>query len=66
MPSWAARWFMRSTKASSLPARCSARATAASLPEATATALSKSSTVMSSPSFRYTWEPPMEAAWAET
>ena len=62
IPSSAARWFMRATKLSALPAMCSARATAASLPEATHTALRRSSTLICSFSFRYTWDPPMEAA----
>ena len=47
-----ARAFIRSTKASSLPARYSAMATQASLAEATAMALSISSAVRTSPSFR--------------
>ena len=52
MPSSTALAFIFSTKALSLPARCSARATLASLPEATATALRRSWTLMTSPSFR--------------
>ncbi len=66
MPSSAALAFIFSTKAASLPARYSAMATEASLPEATAMALSISSTDSSSPSSRNTWEPPMPAALAET
>ena len=56
---------MRSTKASSLPATCSARATAQSLADTTHTALSISSTVICSFSFSQIWLPPMEQAWAE-
>ena len=52
IPRRAARAFISSTKASSDPARYSASATAASLPEATATAFSRSSTVICSPASR--------------
>ena len=48
MPSSAARWFILSTNASSLPATASARATAQSLADTTHTALSMSSTVICS------------------
>ena len=65
IPSWAARSFICWTKASSVPARCSPRATAQSLAEAMAMHLSSSSTVRVSPSLSQTWLPPMEAAWAE-
>ena len=65
MPSSAARWFIRSTKASSLPARCSDSATAQSLADTTQTALSISPTVSCSPSFSQIWLPPMEQAWGE-
>ena len=44
--------FMASTKAPSLPRRCSARAQAASLAEDTATDFSRSVTVIISPAFR--------------
>ena len=50
IPSSAARAFIFSTKALSLPARYSAMATQASFPEATAMALSMSWTENSSPS----------------
>ena len=56
----------RSTKAIVLPATCSARAHAASLAEWMASALSSSSTVNVSPCFRYTCEPPILLALAET
>ena len=62
IPSSPARWFIRSTKASALPARCSARATEQSLAEATQTALSISSTLICSFSFSQIWLPPMEQA----
>ncbi len=65
IPSSAARWFIRSTKASSLPATVSARATAQSLAETTQTAFSISPTLSCSFSFNQIWEPPMEQAWAE-
>ena len=51
MPSSLARWFMRSTKASSLPEMASPSATAQSLALTTQTALSISSTVICSFSF---------------
>ena len=65
MPSSAARWFILATKASSLPQTASARATAQSLAETTATALSISWTVSCSFSFSQIWLPPMEMAWRE-
>ena len=65
MPSSAALAFIRSTKASSLPERCSARATAQSLADTTQTAFTMSATERASPSFSQIWLPPMEAAWAE-
>ena len=52
MPSSAARWFIFSTNRSLIPATFSASAAAASLPEATHTAFSSSSTVICSPSAR--------------
>ena len=55
---------MRATKASSLPARCSPSATAASLPETTHTALMRSSTRICSPSLSQIWLPPIDAACA--
>ena len=65
MPNSAARWFIRSTKASSLPATVSASATAQSLAETTHTAFSISLTVICSFSFSQIWLPPMEQAWAD-
>ena len=65
IPSSAARWFIRSTKVSSLPATASARATAQSLAETTQTAFSMSLTLSCSCSFSQIWDPPMEQAWAE-
>ena len=64
MPSSWALWFIRSTKAASLPAICSATATLASLPEDTAMHLIMVSRVCTSPAARYTWEPPMELAYS--
>ena len=52
MPSSWARWFIRVTKAPSLPAKCSAKATAQSLPETTVTHLIISDTGICSPSSR--------------
>ena len=52
MPRDWAFWFIWSTKADSLPARRSARATAQSLPETTATHLIRSETESCSPSFK--------------
>ena len=64
MPSSLARSFMRATNASSLPAKCSPSATAASLPETTHTALMRSSTRICSPSLSQIWLPPIDAACA--
>lgn len=55
-----------STNASSVPAICSAMATDASLPEATAMPFSKSRTDICSPGSRKIWEPPIEAACSLT
>ena len=52
IPSSLARRFICSTKAVSLPARYSAIATAASLPETTVMHFTSSPTVICSPSFR--------------
>ncbi len=52
MPSSWARWFIWVTKAPSLPARCSASATAQSLPDTTVTHLIISDTGIRSPSSR--------------
>ena len=65
MPSSLARWFIRSTKASSLPEMASPKATAQSLAETTQTAFSISATDICSFSFSQIWLPPMEQAWAE-
>ena len=65
MPSSRARWFIRSTKAGSLPAMCSARATAQSLADTTVTAFTMSRTLICSFSFSQIWDPPMEMAWVE-
>ena len=65
MPSSCARRFIRSTKASSVPAMCSASATEQSLADTTATAFTMSRTVICSCSFSQIWEPPMEVAWVE-
>ena len=64
-PSSCARWFIMPTNALSLPATCSASATAQSLAETTHTALRRSLTVICSFSFSQIWLPPMEQAWAE-
>ena len=65
MPSSLARSFILSTKALSDPARCSAMAQAQSLAEDTAMDLSISATLICSPTFRYTWLPPLAAAASE-
>ena len=52
IPSSCARWFISTTKASSLPATCSASATAASLADWIVSAISSSRTVKVSPCFR--------------
>ena len=56
---------MRSTNAASLPAMCSARATAQSLAETTATHLMMSETLICSPCSSQIWLPPMLSARAE-
>ena len=65
MPSSPARSFILATKASSLPETASASTTAASLALMITVALSRSSTVICSPSSSQMSDPPMEAAWAE-
>ena len=65
MPNSAARAFMRSTNASSLPATASAKTTVASFALITTHALMRSSTVICSPSLSQMSEPPMPAACAE-
>ena len=65
IPSSLARAFMASTKAASLPAKCSAMAQAQSLAEDTAMDFIISSTVMLSPTFKNTWLPPFAAAASE-
>ena len=64
-PSSSARRFIRSTKAASEPHRCSARATAQSLAETTATHFIMSETESCSPTSSQIWLPPMEAARSE-
>ena len=59
IPSWAARAFICSTKAGSLPPTSSATATAASLAEETQMARSISSSVNCSPGSSQIWLPPM-------
>ncbi len=61
----AARSFMRSANASSVPASASASATAASLPDCTMMPRSRFSTLTSSPSRMNIFEPPIAAARAE-
>ena len=59
IPSSMARLFICWTNSSVTPATCSARATAASLPLETHTAFKSSSTLICSPSDKYTWLPPI-------
>ena len=66
MPSSFARSFIFWTNADSEPARCSAIATAASLPEATSMHLIISCTVCSSPASKKHCEPPIDAACSVT
>lgn len=61
-PSSRARAFIRSTKAASVPARCSATATAQSFADPTAIALSISSSVSCSPGSSQICVPPIEQA----
>ena len=63
-PSSAARWFIRWTKAPSLPEICSAIATAQSLADTTAMHFIISRTLIRSPSARYTQLPRKDAARA--
>ena len=63
-PSSRARVFIRSTKAASVPARCSATATAQSFAEPTAIALSISSNVSCSPGSSQICVPPIEQAYS--
>ena len=64
-PISAALAFISSTNSSTLPDRCSAKATAPSLALAMITPFNSSSTVCCSPGSRYIWLPPMEAAFSE-